>query len=29
MLNTEQHSDTIKVFLSINEKETKMCLNQQ
>jgi len=29
MLNTVQHSNTIKVFLSINEEETKWLLNTQ
>ena len=29
MLNTVQHSYMIKVFLSINEKETKPCWNTQ
>ena len=29
MLNTVQHYNTIKVFLSINEEETKPFLNTQ
>ena len=29
MLNTVQHPNTIKVFLSINEEETKSFLNTQ